>query len=117
MQISFPISKYSKVRRQVVEFPTLHVVLTNLFTKVLCDPVNQTPVCVRTDECECLGAGGDGDDEAWHGGAAEVDPAPLGQQHHPLPVRPDDVVHLRTDLLPSQVLLKYVLAVRSVDQY
>ena len=57
-----------------------------------------------TDECERLGAGGDGDDEAGYGGAAEVDPAPLGQQHHPLPVRPDDVVHLRPNLLPRQVL-------------
>ena len=35
MQISFPISKYSKVRRQGVEFQTLGH--TNIFTKVLCD--------------------------------------------------------------------------------
>ena len=66
------------------------------------------PVILRefTDECEGLRACGDGDDEAGDGGAAEVDPAPLGQQHHPLPVRPDDVVHLRADLLPRQVLLE-----------
>ena len=40
MQISFPISKYSKMRRQGVEVQTLGH--TNLFTKVLCDPVNMS---------------------------------------------------------------------------
>ena len=58
----------------------------------------------NTDEGEGLSAGGDGDDEAGDGGAAEVDPAALGEQHHPLAVGPDDVVDLRAHLLPRQVL-------------
>lgn len=48
-----------------------------------------------TDEGQRLRARGDGHDEAGDGRAAEVDPPSLGQQHHPLAVRPDDVVDLK----------------------
>jgi len=40
--------------------------------------------------------------EAQSNIAAQL-PAHLGQQHHPLPIRPDDVVHLGADPLPGQL--------------
>ena len=45
----------------------------------------------------------DGDHEAGHGGAGEVDSPPLSQEDHPLAAGPDDVVHLAPHLLPGEV--------------
>ena len=50
-----------------------------------------------------LGGGRDGDDEGGHAGAGEVHQPALGQQHDPLAVRPDDVVHRGADPLPGQL--------------
>ena len=42
-------------------------------------------------------------DKGWHRRAAQVHQPAFGQEDHPLAVRPDDVIHLRTHLLPGQV--------------
>ena len=50
-----------------------------------------------------LGGCSDGDDEGRNGGASQVHESALCNQNNSLSVWPNHVVHLRTNLFPSQL--------------